>query len=67
MADLDDIPSPAEFAQYRNQIFAIQHGGQPVWDIGQLNQAIGSTVSGRTWREIHEEMRVFLQNAPAGP
>lgn len=64
MANLDDIPTQPEFVQYRNEIFAMETGGgQPVWNVGQLNQAIGALVDGRTWRQIHEEMRAFLQAA----
>lgn len=67
MANLGDIPSQQEFVHWRNEIFAMQHGGQPIWNVGQLNQAIGPTVDGRNWGQINEEMRVFLASAPAAP
>ena len=64
MADLNTVPTQPEFVQYRNKIFAMQHGGQPLWTVGQLNQAIGTQVLGRTWDQINKEMRYFLATAP---
>jgi hypothetical protein len=65
MADLDDIPTQEEFSQWRNKIFAMETGaGQPAWNVGQLNQAVGALVNGRTWRQINDEMRAFLEIAP---
>jgi len=60
MNDLTDIPTQSAFVQWRNSITSMQHGGQPVWNTGDLNKAIGPTVAGRTWGQINEEMRLFL-------
>jgi hypothetical protein len=67
MASLDDIPTETEYAQWRNDIFAIQHGGKPVWTPGQFAEAVGPTPNGRTWREINQDMVDFLATTPAAP
>jgi len=56
----NDIPKQNEFVQFRNSVTSMQHGGKPVWNTGQLNQAIGPTVAGRTWGQINQEMKMFL-------
>ena len=65
MAELTDIPKQNEWVAYRNSITGMKDADNtPIWNVGQLNQAIGPTVDGRTWAELHEAMRQFCASAP---
>lgn len=62
---LGDIPSQPEYAQWRNAVATQKNeAGQPIWNPGQLNVAVGTTVNGRTWGEINQDMNDYLAVAP---
>jgi hypothetical protein len=69
MADLDDVPTQGEYATWRkatmqNPEHPDYPDSPPIWNPGQLTAAVGTTVGGRTWRQINEDMRIYLETAP---
>jgi hypothetical protein len=62
-SDIETVPTQPEFVTYRNDLFAMETKGAGLtWTVGQLNQAIGALVEGRTWGEIHIDLNNFLKD-----
>jgi hypothetical protein len=54
--DPDEVPEAGDYADWRADL---QNSGY--WTIPQLNDAVGNTVDGRTWRQIGQDLSDYCK------
>ena len=59
-----DIPSAQEFGEFRSSLAQMKDAdNKPLWKQAQINEAVGTQVNGRTWKDLEIDLISFLKVA----